>query len=96
MTTQDNINQQTNEQAKIEHVDATPVRVGAGAQEQVQPVAGRSIHWASMADLEQEMELMKNRQWLSEELITSAQKRWNCARLQAVRQLLGGLDECSA
>ncbi|MEI8196174.1 MAG: hypothetical protein WCI73_09725 [Phycisphaerae bacterium] len=96
MTTNSNNTKQTVEQVKIEHVDATLPRVTPAAAEQVQPVAARPIQWASMEDVERELELLKNRQWLNEELISNAQKHWHCSRLQAVKYLLGGLDECSA
>jgi hypothetical protein len=95
MTKATNTNQ-TNEPTHIENADATLPRATPPAAEQVRPEAGRPIQWASTGDVEQELELLKNRQWLNEALISSAQKHWHCSRLEAVRYLLSGLDECSA
>ncbi len=96
MRTKHTSTQQANEPGKAEHTDGTLRRVVPAAAEQVRPLAGRAIEWASVEDLEQELELRKSRQWLSEEMITTAQKHWHCSRVQAVKFLLRGLDECSA
>lgn len=96
MTTKSTFTSQVSEQGKVEHADATLSRSTPAAEEQVRPEAGRAISWASTEDIEQELELLKNRQWLSEALISNSQKHWHCSRLQAVKYLLRGLDECSA
>ena len=84
------------DQDKVEHVDAPVSRATPAAAEHLLPQAGRPSHWVTVDDIEQELELLKNRKWLSEELIARSQKHWHCSRLQAVKYLLGGLDECSA
>ena len=79
----------------VEAVDVTQARTGA-AEEHMRPVEGRMISWASGEDFEQEIELLKNRNWLTEDLIAQAQRHWHCSRLQAVKYMLRGLDEGTA
>lgn len=72
-------------------MDTTP-----HAADHAKPIPNRPIQWAVTDDLESELELRKNRNWLDEELITLSQKHWNCSRQQAAARLLTALDESSA
>lgn len=57
------------------------------SSEQTLPDPNRKIHWAP-ADLDQELDALKSRNWISEDLIRFSQKHWHCTREQAVERLL--------
>jgi len=57
--------------------------------EQTVPDPNVKIHWAP-SDLDQELDALKSRNWISEDLIKFSEKHWHCTREQAVERLLAG------
>ena len=52
------------------------------------------IHWAASpgsfktVELEEKLEAMRSRNWITERMIQQSQKHWNCTREQAIERLL--------
>ena len=53
----------------------------------LQPDPHHKIHWAQ-GPLEEKIEALKARNWISEDLIDFSRKHWHCSREKALERLL--------
>jgi hypothetical protein len=54
---------------------------------QVVPDASRKIQWAQVTPLDQKVDALAARNWISEELIQFSSKHWHCTREEAIVRL---------
>jgi hypothetical protein len=52
------------------------------------------IHWAAAPgtfkkiELEEKLDVMRSRNWITERMIEQSQRHWNCSREEAIERLL--------
>ena len=51
------------------------------------PDATRKIQWAQATPLDQKVDALSARNWISEELIQFSSKHWHCSREEAIVRL---------
>ena len=62
--------------------DNTPDR-----SKQIVPDLTRPIQWAQASELDQKVEALRARHWVTEELIQFSSKHWHCTREEAIVRL---------
>lgn len=59
----------------------------ANRAEHLAPDPARQILWA-VSPMEQQVDALRSRNWITEELIGFSQKHWHCSREEALERLL--------
>jgi hypothetical protein len=81
----------TQKETSVESVDSV---VAVAPQPASKPTSAETrIHWASpvepvRADLEQQFESMRARNWITDRMVQQYQKHWHCSREVALERLL--------
>jgi len=81
----------TKKETSVESVD---IAVAVAPKADSKPTTAETrIHWASpvepvRADLEQQFEAMRARNWITDRMVQQYQKHWHCSREVALERLL--------
>ena len=81
----------TKKETSVESVD---IAVAVASTAASKPTSAETrIHWASpvepvRADLEQQFEAMRARNWITDRMVQQYQKHWHCSREVALERLL--------
>ena len=80
---------------RVKDHQMTTTEVAVADPAQAAPLAARpKIHWAAAPgsikkiELEEKLEAMRSRNWITERMIEQSQKHWRCSREEAIERLL--------
>lgn len=78
---------------KDRQMTTTEVAVAVDVAQAPATSAKPRIHWAAAGtfkkvELEEKLEAMRSRNWITERMIEQSQRHWNCSREEAIERLL--------
>jgi hypothetical protein len=82
------------ERTKFKDTQMTTTDIAVDVAQAPATSAKPRIHWAEApgtfkkVELEEKLEAMRSRNWITERMIEQSQRHWNCSREEAIERLL--------